>query len=123
MKISDSEQKLLDVLWNESPLTVGQIIQRVQKSVDWHANTIKTMLSRLVKKEVITRIKDGGRYFYSPEVTRDEIVLEETEGFLSRFFDGKMAPLVAHFAENKKMSKDELLEIEAILAKLKKNNG
>ena len=122
MNISSSEQQLLDVLWNESPLTVGQIIERVQASTDWHANTIKTMLTRLSNKGAVERNKDGGRYFYVPCVTRNEIVQEETEGFLARFFDGKMAPLVAHFAKNKNMSNDELAEIEAILAKLKKNN-
>ena len=122
MNISTSEQQLLDILWNESPLTVGQIIERVQVSTDWHANTIKTMLTRLSNKGAVERNKDGGRYFYSASVTRNEIVQEETEGFLERFFDGKMAPLVAHFAKNKNMSNEELSEIEEILAKLKKNN-
>jgi len=122
VNISNSEQQLLDILWSESPLTVGQIIERVQTDTDWHANTIKTMLTRLSKKGAVERVKDGGRYFYSACVTRNEIVLEETEGFLSRFFEGKMAPMIAHFANNKKISNDELAEIEAILAKLKKDN-
>ncbi len=122
MNITISEQQLLDILWSESPLTVGQIIERVQTSTDWHPNTIKTMLTRLAKKGAIQRDKDGGRYFYTPCISRDEIVLEETEGFLARFFDGKVAPLIAHFSENKTMSKEDLAEIEAIVAKLKKNN-
>lgn len=122
MNISNSEQQLLDILWNESPLTVGQIIERVQLSTDWHANTIKTMLTRLVTKGAVERNKDGGRFFYSASISRDEIISEETSGFLSRFFDGKMAPLVAHFAKNKQMSKDDLAEIEAILARLKKDH-
>ena len=61
MNISNSEQQLLDILWQESPLTVGQDIERVQASTDWHANTIKTMLTRLSKKGAVVRSKDGGR--------------------------------------------------------------
>ena len=122
MNISSAEMQLLDILWSESPLTVGQIIQRAQEKSDWHANTIKTMLTRLTNKGAVERKADGKRYFYSPGVTRNEIVKEETNGFLSRFFDGKVAPLLAHFADNQKVSADELKEIEKILAKLKKNN-
>lgn len=122
MKISDSEEKLLTVLWNDHPLTVGQIIERVQQDNDWHVNTIKTMLTRLNKKGAVEREKDGKRFFYFPIVTREEIINEEAEGFLTRFFDGKMAPLIAHFADKKKVTKEELAEIEAIVTKLKKNN-
>ncbi len=122
LNISNSEQQLLEILWHESPLTVGQIIERVQLSNDWHANTIKTMLTRLTNKGAVERNKDGGRFFYSAGISRDEIISEEASGFLARFFDGKMAPLVAHFAKNKQMSKDDLTEIEAILAKLKKDH-
>jgi BlaI family penicillinase repressor len=123
VNISKSEQQLLEFLWQENPLTVGQVIERVQASTDWHANTIKTMLTRLSNKGAVERNKDGKRFFYSPSVTREELVAEETEGFLSRFFDGKMAPLLAHFADNQKVSKAELAEIEAIVAKLKNDNG
>ena len=69
MKISDSELILLNILWLESPLTVGQVIQRVQEKTDWHANTIKTLLSRLLKKQAVNRHKDGKRFFYSAEAS------------------------------------------------------
>jgi len=38
---------------------------------------------------------------------------------LNRFFDGQMTPLVAHFADRKKLSKGDVEEIEKILAELK----
>ncbi|WP_444917309.1 BlaI/MecI/CopY family transcriptional regulator [Microbulbifer sp. JMSA003] len=122
MVISASEQVILEVLWRDHPLTVGQIIERVQETSDWHPNTIKTMLSRLVTKGTLERSKDGKRYFYSPAISRDEVVDEETNGLLSRFFNGKMAPLLAHFAQHKKISTQELKEIEEVLDKLKKKN-
>jgi len=122
MNISKSELQVLDILWNESPLTVGQIIERLQAVTVWHANTIKTMLTRLLNKGAVLRNKDGKRYFYAPGITRNSVVSEESEGFLSRFFEGKMAPFVAHFAENKQLSKSDIKEIELILKKLKKDN-
>jgi len=110
---------VLDVLWSENPLTVGQVIERLQKGSDWHENTIKTLLTRLVQKKAVARRKDGGRFFYRPLVSRDAILTKESEGLLKRFFDGQMAPLVAHFADKRKLSKRDIEAIEKVLAELK----
>lgn len=120
MNISKAELQVLKVLWQEQPLTVGQIIERVQDSEDWHDNTIKTLLVRLIEKQAVDRYKDGRRFFYSPIVKKEEIVETEAAGLLERFFNGQMAPLVAHFAKRKKLSKKDIDEIEKILEQLKR---
>ncbi len=122
MKVSDSELKILEALWQQSPLTVGQLIERVQQNTDWHANTIKTLLTRITKKQAVTRVKDGGRFFYSADISRDEVLMQESEGFLSKYFGGKVAPFVAHFNKTKKLSSQEIQELEAILAKMRQDN-
>ncbi len=121
MKLSNSEMLVLDVLWRESPLTVGQVIERVQQGSDWHANTIKTLLTRLMEKQAVDRHKDGRRFFYASAVSRVEIVSKETDGFLKQFFNGQMAPLIAHFADRNELSKTDIAEIEKILKDLKKS--
>lgn len=121
MNISRSELVVLEALWDESPLTVGQIIERVQQTIDWHDNTIKTLLSRLCEKDAVRRQKDGRRFFYEPLVSREAVVSQEAEGLLDRFFDGKMPLFVAHFAEGRKLSKTDVEELEAVLKRLKKN--
>ena len=110
---------ILEVLWAESPLTVGQVIERVQGDSSWHANTIKTMLTRLRDKQIVQRHKDGRRFFYGPMVAREDVVTKEATGLLSQFFNGQMAPLVAHFADRKALSKADIADIEKILKELK----
>jgi BlaI family penicillinase repressor len=121
MQVSKSELVVLQVLWDESPLTVGQVIERVQGSVDWHDNTIKTLLSRLVEKEAVHRYKDGRRFFYESAVSRDVVVSTATERLLERFFEGRVPLLVAHFADGKRLSKKDIAEMEAVLKRLKRN--
>jgi len=119
MDLSKSEQRVLEVLWSENPLTVGQVIERLQESSEWHENTIKTLLTRLVEKKAAARARDGGRFFYRPLVSRDTMLTKESEGLLKRFFGGQMAPLIAHFADKRKLSKRDIEAIEKILAELK----
>jgi predicted transcriptional regulator len=121
MNISKSEHYVLEALWEASPLTVGQIVERVQAKTEWHENTIKTLLVRLVGKKAVKRRKDGKRFFYEPLVTKEAVVDTEAEGLLSRFFNGQMPALIAHFADQKKLSRRDIEELEAILKRLKKN--
>jgi predicted transcriptional regulator len=121
MNISKSEHCVLEALWEASPLTVGQIVERVQAKAEWHENTIKTLLVRLVAKKAVRRRKDGKRFFYEPLVTKQAVVATETEGLLSRFFNGQMPALIAHFADHKKLSRRDIEELEAILKRLKKD--
>ncbi len=122
MNVANTEIKILETLWREAPLTIGQIIARVQPDTGWHQNTIKTLVSRLFKKEMISRVKDGKQFFYSPTVAREQIISAASEGLLGRFFDGKLAPLVAHFAAQKKINQTELDEIKTILEDMKKHD-
>ncbi|MCB1583409.1 MAG: BlaI/MecI/CopY family transcriptional regulator [Xanthomonadales bacterium] len=119
MKIASTELTVLHILWNESPLTIGQIIARVQPDTGWHENTIKTLVGRLFKKDLISRKKDGKQFFYSPLIEKNVVISDASESLLSRFFGGKLSPLVAHFAKAKKLSAKEIAEIEAILNEMK----
>jgi predicted transcriptional regulator len=98
---------------------VGQIVARCQSKRDWHENTIKTLLNRLLKKRVVKRSRDGGRFFYSPTLTREVVVTSAAKGLLDRFFDGQMHQFVAHFADQQKLSKKDIRDMEAILEKVK----
>lgn len=122
MKVADTELIILKILWNEAPLTIGQIISRAQQNTEWHDNTIKTIVTRLFKKELVGRKKDGKQFFYSPIIEQSAVVAQASSGLLSRFFDGRLSTLIAHFADNKKISKDDIEEIEAILKQMKKDD-
>ena len=117
--LTPSELRVLEALWSEHPLTVGQVIERVQKDTDWHKNTIQTLLTRLLQKKAVARKKDGRRFFYQPRITREEFLAKESDGLLNRYFDGEVAPLVAHFADRRKLSTEDIEEIESILDELK----
>lgn len=122
MKVADTELIILKILWNEAPLTIGQIISRAQQNTEWHDNTIKTIVTRLFKKELVSRKKDGKQFFYSPIIEQSAVVAQASSGLLSRFFDGRLSPLIAHFADNKKISEDDIEEIEAILKQMKNDD-
>lgn len=118
-RISDAEHAVMEVLWDTSPLTAQDVAERVDPARGWSANTVKTLLGRLLAKAAIVHEADGRRYLYRPAVARDDYVTGESRRLIDRLFGGKLTPLVAHLAERDELTAQDIAEIEAILKDLK----
>lgn len=118
-QISEAEATVMMVLWSHSPLTAQDIIERVPLERSWSANTVKTLLARLVAKKVVMHEADGRRYLYRPLFARSDYVAGESRRLIDRLFGGRVTPLVAHLAERDALSAEEIAEIEALLKELK----
>ncbi|GAA4357108.1 BlaI/MecI/CopY family transcriptional regulator [Kangiella marina] len=114
IRVSEAEKNVMDVLWQESPLSSLEVVEKLQ-SREWSEKTVKTFLNRLVKKGVVSYEKDGRRYLYSPAIEREEFLADESEGFLDKVFKGNMKELLATFVENKQLSQKELDYLKGLL--------
>ena len=118
-RISDAEHAVMEVLWDESPLTAQDVAERIPATRDWTANTVKTLLGRLLAKNVIAHQEEGRRYLYRPLVERGDYVAGESRKLIDRLFGGRLTPLVAHLAERDELTAADIAEIEALLKALK----
>lgn len=118
-RISDAEHAVMEVLWDDSPLTAQEVSERIGPDRGWSANTVKTLLGRLLAKNAVRHEEDGRRYLYSPAVARSDYVAGESRRLMDRLFGGRLTPLVAHLAERDELSAQDIAEIEALLKALK----
>ncbi|QUT05254.1 BlaI/MecI/CopY family transcriptional regulator [Sphingobium phenoxybenzoativorans] len=118
-KISEAEHAVMEALWEQSPLTAADVAERLAAGRGWSIQTVKTLLSRLLAKEIIAAEQDGRRFLYRPLVGRDVYVAGESGKLLDRLFGGRLSPLVAQLAKQDRLSADDIAEIEALLKELK----
>lgn len=118
-KISEAELVVMEALWERSPLTANDVADRVTTARDWSAQTVKTLLSRLMAKDVIAADQDGRRFLYRPLVAREDYVASESGRLVNRLFGGRVSPLVAQLASQDQLTDDDIAELEAILKGLK----
>jgi predicted transcriptional regulator len=121
-QISEAESAVMEILWRRSPLAAEEVVAALDKSQDWQEATIKTLLNRLLKKKAIRAEKDGRRYLYSPLLARADWVQTQSEGLLDRLFGGRVAPLVAHFSERRKLSRKDVAELKRLIAEIDDEN-
>lgn len=121
-EISNAEFDVLDVIWDDNPVTANEVIERLNQRKNWHDKTVKTLLGRLVKKEVLSFEKQQRQYLYFPLIARDEYTKKETTSFVSRLFKGRITPMVAGFANQNALSKQDVKELKALIEQWEKDN-
>jgi BlaI family transcriptional regulator, penicillinase repressor len=114
-KITEAEWEVMKILWSNAPTTASQIAQALADSTSWKLNTVKTLISRLVSKEVVGFREDGKTHYYFPLVSENECVTAEGESFIKRVYGGALKPMLANFLQHRNLSVQEIEELKRIL--------
>ncbi|MBI4663710.1 MAG: BlaI/MecI/CopY family transcriptional regulator [Verrucomicrobia bacterium] len=114
-KISDAEWVVMKALWEKAPLTTNQVVQALASKAPWKPKTIHTLLARLVEKGALVCDRTEREYSFRPSVEAKDCLRAATRSFLSRFFDGEVAPFLACFLKNEKLSSEEIEQLKRIL--------
>lgn len=117
--VSNAELDILQQLWQQAPLSAQEITERLaERQPDVHPTTVKTLLSRLLKKEALSYTEQNRKYYYSPAISRDEFYKQRTTSFVDRFFDGELTPLVSYYCRQKPLDEKDLAELKALVEQM-----
>lgn len=105
--ITESEEIVLKILENNNPITMKQLIELVKQEKKWADSTIKTFVNRLVKKGRVTIIEKEVQYFM-PVHSREKRGITAFCEIIDKFYDGHWQQAVLSFAENEKITQEEL---------------
>ena len=113
--LSNSEWKLMNRLWQTSPMTITELTAALKEETGWSKNTVITMLSRLESKGAV-RYEEGSRAKrYFPAVAREDAAMAETENFLSKVYSGRLGLMMSAMVDSQALTEDDIAELTAIL--------
>lgn len=115
--LSDGEWKLMNLLWEESPLTIGHMVQRLASDTAWSKATINIMLGRLAEKGAVRVDASSRAKLFYPLLAREEALRQEARNTLNRISTGGVGLLVSAMAQECQLSQSELDELYRILKK------
>ena len=119
--LSDSEWKIMKLLWKKSPCTLGELAKKLEGETGWTRATVFVMLKRLIAKGAVRVDEDVRVHEYYPVIRRRDVAPEETESFLNRVYDGSVGMLFTALTERKNLSAKEIAELRQILDDAEKN--
>lgn len=115
LHLSDGEWKLMKVLWQQSPRTLGALVAALAPTTGWSKATVFMMLKRLIAKGAVSLDESGKYQQYSAAVTYAEVEPEETASFLTKVYGGSVGLMVSNLVGRGALSEQEIRELKAIL--------
>ncbi len=105
----------MQALWQRHPISVREVMQRLPQDNQWAYSTVKTLLTRLVEKQMVAVNKQGNSSFFTPLVSRSQARRSAIHQLIDRAFDGTVGGLVQHLLEKEKLTSAQREELQAML--------
>lgn len=119
-QLNNSEWNIISFLWDEQPLTMTEIVKKMEDEQGWSKSTTKTVLKRMLDKGIINYDRDQKPRKYYTALKKEEVQFEETDSFVNRVFEGKLSLLVNNFVSTGRMSREEIRQLQDILDQAEK---
>lgn len=115
IKISESEWKVMEVIWEYGTIQSADVVKKLRLVTDWKDNTVYTLISRLAKKNMIRIDKSVSPDTCVTLVSKEEYCKNEQASFLKRVYNGSLSLMLANIIEDGSLSEDEIADLKKIL--------
>lgn len=115
IKVTNSEWYVMSCLWDESPLTLMQIVPQLEEMVGWSKSTCATMLRRMTQKGLIGFDEKGKTKYFYPLVKKEAVVVQETRDFLKRIYNGSVSLMMSSLIGGEGLTGEDIDELQKLL--------
>jgi predicted transcriptional regulator len=113
--LTEAELRLMEVLWQNGPATVQEILQGLPETAPLAYNSVLTTIRILEQKGYVKHVKDGRAHVYTPLIQREEATRSEIRRLVNRFFGSSHELLVLNILEDQTVDAKELKRLRKML--------
>ncbi len=110
-KLGAMETKFAEIIWNNEPISSGELVKLCDKELTWKKSTTYTMLRRLCERGIFQNA--GG--MVSSLMSKQEFHALQSERFVDETFAGSLPKFLAAFTLRKKLSEKEIYELQRLI--------
>ncbi len=115
LKLGAVESRFADIIWQNAPLSSTELAKLAEAELGWKKSTTYTVLKRLSERDLFKNEKGT----VSALISRDEFYALQSERFVDESFQGSLPAFVAAFGSRKKLSEEEISELERLIDKMR----
>ncbi len=114
--LTKAEFNILRIIWKSKKLSIREVHDQITTTHDWAYSTTKTMMDRMVRKQLLAREKFHGVFLYRPLISRPTGFTRLVKFFADRVLELDYGEVVALFSRSKALEPEEIRELEKLLA-------
>lgn len=111
MKISNSELKLMELIWKNEPIRSGELVTLAFDSLVWKKSTVYTVIKKLSGKGFI-KSEDA---VITSLCSREEVLTERSENLISKAYGGSLPMFLTAFLQKEQITKAEAEELKKLI--------
>ena len=110
-KLGEVESIFADIIWNNEPLSSRRLAELAEARLNWKRTTTYTILKRLCDRELF----QNNNGTVTSRISREEFFARQSEKFVEDTFQGSLPAFLAAFGSRKKLSDQEIDELQKII--------
>ncbi len=110
-KLGAMETRFAELMWDNEPIASGDLVKLCEKELSWKKSTTYTMLRRLCERKIFQN-KNG---VVSSVISKQGLRALQGEQFIKETFDGSLPHFLAAFATRRKLSENEIDELQRLI--------
>lgn len=112
-KLFDSEAKIMEIIWDKSPISAKEISLIAAEKIGWNKNTTYTVIKKLEAKGLIRREDPG--FICTPLVSQNQMQKVEVDSLVKKVFGGSRKALFSALLEDEPLSEEEINELRKLI--------
>ena len=118
-KIFESEYRFCLILWDHEPIGSGELVKLCREQLGWKPTTTYTVLRRLSDRGVLK----NENTVVTSLVSKDEVQAAEIDELVEKKFEGSVPAFFAAFTKRRKISQEEIDEVQKMIDHFRKGGG
>ena len=110
-KLGFVEQKFAELIWQNEPISSGELVKLCLKELEWKKSTTYTVLKKLCEKGIFQN--DSGTV--TSLISKDEFFALQSKNFVDETFEGSLPAFIAAFTKKQTLSKKDIDEIRKMI--------
>ena len=110
------EARYADMIWEHEPVTSSELVKLTAVAFNWKRTTAHNVLRRLIDKGLFQN--ENG--VVTSVISRDEFYSRQSKQYVEDTFAGSLPAFIAAFTTRRKLSKNEIDELQAMIDSARK---
>ena len=110
-KIFESEYRFCLILWEHEPVSSGKLVQLAKDGLGWSKATTYTVIRRLSERGVVK----NENATVTALISKEQAQKHRLEEMVEETFEGSMPAFIAAFSKSKKLSRQEVDQLKALI--------
>lgn len=110
-RLTEAEENLANIIWENEPIKSPELVKICEEKFNWKKSTTYTMLKRLEEKKIFK----NNNSIVESLIKKDDFHGEQSKIFVEENFDGSLPRFLAAFTRRKKLSKNEVEELQRLI--------